>query len=424
MTERFWKKGYEFGLRGIRLFLLVTFIAVLIATLTECQPFDHYWQVVPPPKPQCRQGYAHLLSMGVTDIVTDMLLVCFPIPIILRSGMPLKRKISLIALFSMPLILIGITAARIPLVIDRRGLQQFRSVFASSEILAAAAVANAIILGSFLRDRGIKKQKYRFSSTTDSMDRRSSTRRATLQQWGSDEDLARGCGYRTRPELAEQHIGLPRPAPVADLDLLAPSWQPASLQGSDWHFSNRQSNVSQFSGSSEITTRAPDDPLPTPRGHRRVSFCDVGGLLEGGSYSSAAPSPTDSVIAHDFAASPRRGSRASSSLATNGRTHAPPARRSSRLSQQSEDHETTARPNQQLQDLRGFLCENDEIVAESSNSSTPHASDSRHASDTQPLSAEPQYPPMARSPTQTTRGSVPSLQDAGGLLSSLSSRPS
>ena len=75
MTYRFWKRGYEFGLRGIRIFLLVTFVAVVVATLSECQPFTHYWQVVPDPGPRCRQGYAHLLTMGVTDIVTDLLLV-------------------------------------------------------------------------------------------------------------------------------------------------------------------------------------------------------------------------------------------------------------------------------------------------------------------------------------------------------------
>jgi hypothetical protein len=98
LTERFWKKGYEWGLRGIRIFLVVTFITVLIATLAECRHFN-YWQVVPDPGAQCRQGYAQLLTMGITDIVTDVLLVTFPIPIIFRSAMPFKRKISLTALF-------------------------------------------------------------------------------------------------------------------------------------------------------------------------------------------------------------------------------------------------------------------------------------------------------------------------------------
>ncbi|KAF2465584.1 uncharacterized protein BDR25DRAFT_270242 [Lindgomyces ingoldianus] len=407
MTERFWKKGYEMGLRLIRGFLVATFIAVVIGTLAECDPFDHYWQVVPDAGPKCRQGYGHLLTMGVTDIITDVLLVLFPIPIIIRSAMPLKRKLSLISLFSLSLILIGIAGARVPLVIKRFGLQQFRTVLASVEILAAAAVSNAIILGSFLRDRGIKKSKYRFGSATDSMDRRSSTRRPTLQPWGSDEDLARDLGYRPNPELTQQPNSVPRPAPVADLDLLSPHGKHVPFPNSNWAFPNRQSGISQDSEESDLKARTPEDPMPSPResrgaGGRRVSFFDVGGLLEGGSHSSTTTSPTDSVIAHDFAAPPRRGSRASNGLFPNGRAHPPSARRSSRLSQQSEDYEMTVRPSQQLQDPGGLLCESHELAVEEDTSSpTP-----------------PQRAPIELTITETSPGSVSSLQDAGGLIPS------
>lgn len=410
MTERFWKRGYEYGLRGIRVFLVATFIAVLIATLAECQPFSHYWQVIPDPGPQCRQGYAHLLTMGVTDIVTDVLLVLFPIPIILRSGMPLRRKLSLVALFSMSVVLIAITGTRIPLVIERRGLQQFRTVLASSEILAATIVANAIILGSFLRDRGIKKTKYKVGSTTnDSMDRRSSTRRQTLQRFGSDEDLARSLGYRTNPELTEKKTSIPRPAPVADLNLLSPTHANAPFAGSNWQFPNRHSTASQCSDESDLKVRIPEDPLPSPRGGRRVSFFDVGGLLEGGLLSSTAPSPTDSVVAHDFATQPRRGSRASNSIMSGGRAYPPPTRRSSRLSQQSEDYEMSIRPTQQLQDPGGLLSESHEIAMEERHNASP-ASNSQHT-------LTPTQSRITRTPTETSYGTLPSIQDAGGLLS-------
>lgn len=414
MTERFWKRGYEFGLRTIRIFLAVTFIIVVIATLAECQPFDHYWQVKPDPGPRCRQGYGHLLSMGVTDIITDLLLVFFPIPIILRSGMPLGRKLSLVALFSMSIILIGITGARVPLVIEKHGLQQYRTVFASSEILAAAVVSNAIILGSFLRDRGVKKAKYKAGSTTDSMDRRSSTRRPTLQQWGSDEDLARELGYRTKPEHAELKPNIARPAQVVDLNLLSPHGHSPPFSNSTWQFPGRQSDLSQSSGDSDVKDRIIEDPLPSPRGGgRRVSFFDVGGLLEGGN-SSMAPSPTDSVIAHDFAPQPRRTSRASSSFMPNGRAYPPSARRSSRLSQQSEDYEMT-RPGQPLHDAGGLLSESDELAAEEGTSSSSATSMSQTAPPPQRPNA---LPFVARSAPNSTHPSAPSLQDAGGLLSS------
>ncbi|KAF1845164.1 uncharacterized protein K460DRAFT_385761 [Cucurbitaria berberidis CBS 394.84] len=412
LTERFWKKGYEWGLRGIRIFLVATFIIVFIATLAECHPVNHYWQVIPDPGPQCRQGYAQLLTMGITDIITDILLVAFPIPIILRSGMPIKRKLSLIGLFSLSIILIIVTAARMPAVIQRKGLQQFRTVFASSEILTAAIVSNAIILGSFLRDRGVKKPKFKAPSTTDSMERRGSARRYTNQPYSSDEDLARSLGYRTKPELAEKTSNVPRPAPVADLDLLSSSRQPGPFANNNWQFPSQKMIMPQFNGDSKLKVEDIRDPMPSPRGGRRVSWFDVGGLLE---TSAVVPSPTDSVIAHDFAPQPRRGSRASNSIIPNSRAYPPPARRSSRLSQQSEDYEMSVRPSHQLQDLGGLLSEKrEQEKAQSTPSST---SGSSHGL---PPCHE-QTAPIERHSTQTSYD-VPSLQDAGGLLSSLPPR--
>ena len=91
LTSQVWKRSYELGLRFIRYFLAVTFLAVVIATLSECQPFHHYWQIVPDPGPKCRQGVAQLITMGASDIITDVLLVIFPIPIVIKSNMAFRR---------------------------------------------------------------------------------------------------------------------------------------------------------------------------------------------------------------------------------------------------------------------------------------------------------------------------------------------
>jgi hypothetical protein len=439
LTERFWKKGYEWGLRGIRIFLAATFLMVVIATLAECRPhFHHYWQVVPDPGPKCRQGYAQLLTMGVADIITDILLVAFPIPIIFRSAMPLKRKLSLTALFSLSIILIAVTGARMPLVIGRKGVQQFRTVFASSEILAATIVANAIILGSFLRDRGVKKTKFKAPSTTDSMERRGSARRFTNQPCTSDEDLARSLGYRTKPELTDKPSTVPRPAPVADLGLLSSNRQDGPFANTNWQFPQQELGIFQ-SNSEKLSVADIRDPMPSPRAGRRVSWVDAGGLLDN---AAVAPSPTDSVIAHDFAAQPRRNSRASNSLLPNGRAYPPQARRSSRLSQHSEDYEMAARASHQLQDPGGLLSE-DRENEEQEHSPTPPSSrpstgvtrhQRRQSTTAQSISPQTtrdvppsQHPnglpfssdpaPIDQSPTQTSYDS-PSLVDAGGLLSS------
>src|ERR1700753_4476683 len=85
LTATFWKRSYEVTLKGIRWFLLLTFIAVVIATLAECQPFDHYWQVTPDPGASCRMGYAQLITMGNADMVTDALLIIFPVSLVALS---------------------------------------------------------------------------------------------------------------------------------------------------------------------------------------------------------------------------------------------------------------------------------------------------------------------------------------------------
>lgn len=344
----------------MRIFLGVTFVAVVISTLAECQPFDHYWQVVPDPGGQCRQGYANLITMGVADMMTDIVLIVFPIPVIVQSAMPLKRKISLVLLFSMSAALIAITGARVPSVIKKQGRQQFRTVFASGEILAAATISNAIILGSFLRDRGVKKAKWKFGSTTDSMER-SSTRRPTLQHFGSDEDLIRDMGgYRIKPELrAEQSQSSPRKAEAANIDMLKNGHTGTRpFSGKDWQFPQSPmspgfTNTTRASEESDLKgSVAPDAPLPSPQElrivppKRNVSFFDVGGLLEDGTAMSSVrsstiaetASPTSGASVHDFASSPRKGSRAFISDIGGLFTRSP------RPSQTEESHEMTARP--------------------------------------------------------------------------------
>lgn len=317
MVETFWRREFELTLRWVRYFLAATFVAIVIATLGECQPFNHYWQVVPDPGPKCRTGYAQLITMGVCDMITDVLLICFPIPMVLKSAIPLKRKIRLVLLFSMSIILICITGVRIPEVIRHQGRQQYRTVFASGEILGAASVSNAIVLGSFLRDRGVKKaKKYKFGSVSDSIERNSQRRPTiTSQQWGSDEDLIREMGWRLPKDL-EAKYHEPRPAPVALPASPQPHVRKPSFvgNGKGWQFADAHDSI-RDSEESDPKYAVMNDPAPSPKAPstQRLSFFDVGGLLDpsnSSAPSSLVPSPTSTTVAQDFATAPRRGSRA------------------------------------------------------------------------------------------------------------------
>ncbi|KAI6244763.1 hypothetical protein HI914_07216 [Erysiphe necator] len=191
--------SHEKNLKGIRWFLLITFLGVVAADLLECRPVSKYWQVMPDPGPHCRQGYAHLLTLGVMNIVTDLLLVIFPIPIIIRSKMCLKKKTQLILLFSLSILPGVVTIIRIPNTIGLHGSQHYRSLLVSVEILIATVCANALVLGSFVRDRGVKKQKFKITSTAESVEPIESIRGKFIRVWGSDEDLVRDLGLGVTP---------------------------------------------------------------------------------------------------------------------------------------------------------------------------------------------------------------------------------
>lgn len=281
LTDVSWERSYQHALWGVRGTLILTFAAVVISDLTECQPFSHYWQVLPDPGGQCRQGYAQLITMAVCNILTDLLLVFFPIPIILRSHVSWKRKLQLTLLFSLSLAVVAVTIYRVPHIIRKNGRQQYRSLMASVELIFATAAANALVLGSFVRDRGVKKQKFRRASAADSYDRGSNLRRPTLQQqWGSDEDLVRDMGMAVDPDLQDpSDFAAPSPAPIMKTAL-----------GNDierWQFPTRQRSDAERSEESLISREPPkpDGALITPR---RVSFFDVGGLLDDSAGTSSA----------------------------------------------------------------------------------------------------------------------------------------
>ena len=305
-------------------------------------------------------------------------------------------KISLVLLFGLSLILVAITTYRVPAIIERRGSQQFRSLLASLEILAAAAVSNALVLGSFVRDRGIKIQRFRFGSTTDTIER-TSTRRGTITQhhWGSDADLAGDVGMRLDPELRETTF-VPRPAPVARSVTSQNRRDPSDVVNSEWQFpSSGSTTISDEKMDHEGAHSPGEVPVMTSR---RMSFFDVGGFLESGYAGRVLP--------------------ANPSTASNTSTPSPP------LSRHSPTHQPVRKGSRALmQDMGGLLSPHEEVL-------DPPSSPTRNFS--RPTSSQVSTPeslpttkPIARPSTTSTwapRASLPrqntvqSLRDVGGLL--------
>ncbi|KAF2674134.1 hypothetical protein BT63DRAFT_449122 [Microthyrium microscopicum] len=329
-----WTPRYQMFLHGIRIFLCASFVGVVIAILSECQPVDHYWQVVPDPGPHCRQAYAQLFTMATADIITDILLLIFPLTILLpASGMPLLRRVKLGLLFILSGVNIIVTAWRVVSVVQHQGLQQRRTVYASGEILAAAAASNAVILGSFLRDRGVKKPKWRSSlmsdtgnntatgtraASTSTGDAPNSPRRQTISRLdcGSDEDLFSGMCYRS--DLARAEAGEETPAhrparPVLQADISR-------------HTSASPSPASTSRRASSKPRRKASTPALSPLEAMRplvktVTFSDPGGLLARAS-SRASTLADEDIGPTDIPPSNRQHVRSMSDTSTRAGTPA------------------------------------------------------------------------------------------------------
>lgn len=124
-------------------------------------------QVVPDPGPLCRQAAPFLLTHTSQMIFIDIFLALFPLPMILRSRMTYFRKFCLTAVFSSSLLLVLLSCFKIPVILKSNASQQLRTLLASFECLSACAVANLVVLLSFVRDTGPKRRKFRTESDAE-----------------------------------------------------------------------------------------------------------------------------------------------------------------------------------------------------------------------------------------------------------------
>ncbi|KAM0206267.1 hypothetical protein ACHAPQ_007684 [Fusarium lateritium] len=65
-----------------------------------CRPFTQYW-AVPPENTQCSAATNHLITNAVINITSDIMIILIPMPIFLKSQLPLQRKAVLIGVFAL-----------------------------------------------------------------------------------------------------------------------------------------------------------------------------------------------------------------------------------------------------------------------------------------------------------------------------------
>ena len=163
------------------------------------------------------------------------------------------------------------------------------------EILAAAAVSNALVLGSFIRDRGVKKARFRLGEG-NRLDNGTTSRRGTKianHSWGSDADLVGDLGIRLSPELSGKGQSLPRPAPAGLPYRYETPYRPANMDADDMTNADRDSGDTDETDLKASTRdlgrcnyRSSIADVQSPP----LSFFDVGGLLDASPPKQHQPS--------------------------------------------------------------------------------------------------------------------------------------
>ncbi|OCK93152.1 uncharacterized protein K441DRAFT_661911 [Cenococcum geophilum 1.58] len=72
-----------------------------------CHPIEEYWRVpFNPNKPQCISYINHMITATVFNVSSDLMMLCIPIPLVIRTTLPLRRKLILCGVFSLGIFVI------------------------------------------------------------------------------------------------------------------------------------------------------------------------------------------------------------------------------------------------------------------------------------------------------------------------------
>ncbi|CAG9974754.1 unnamed protein product [Clonostachys byssicola] len=94
---------------SLRQNLLVKFVAIYVAAsfvvmeilwFVWCRPFHYYWKV-PPPDLNCSAETNHMITQAVFNISSDIMIICLPMPVLIQSQLPTKRKLILCSVFAL-----------------------------------------------------------------------------------------------------------------------------------------------------------------------------------------------------------------------------------------------------------------------------------------------------------------------------------
>ncbi|KAH7142647.1 hypothetical protein B0J13DRAFT_636189 [Dactylonectria estremocensis] len=141
------------------IFLALTYFAVALTILLSCQPMHKFWQINPDPGRLCRptNSPAYVLVVVIPNVLTDLYLLSIPLPLLWGVNIGLRRRLTLMLLFSGAIFVIMAGTIRAVVIITSGPEGALSgSSWACRETFVAIVVTNLPILQPLMR-RGASK---------------------------------------------------------------------------------------------------------------------------------------------------------------------------------------------------------------------------------------------------------------------------
>ncbi|KAL4926773.1 uncharacterized protein BDV17DRAFT_268551 [Aspergillus undulatus] len=137
----------------------VTYIGVALTLVLSCQPMHKFWQISPDPGNICQpaRSMVYVLVVMIPNVLTDLYLMSIPLPLLWTVRIGMRRKITLMGLFS-GAIFVGVAAVIRAVIVITSGANGAieGSKWACRESFVSVVVANLPIIQPLIR-RGASK---------------------------------------------------------------------------------------------------------------------------------------------------------------------------------------------------------------------------------------------------------------------------
>ncbi|TGO19188.1 hypothetical protein BTUL_0005g00360 [Botrytis tulipae] len=128
--------------------IAATWTTTFLLWMLQCRPFNLNWKLTNPPQKCARVG---LLFMAISIIVTNVILIAIPLPMIWRTQMVTATKLKVSAVFLVGIFLVVISIIRTVLQESKTQQIDDRFFWGNMECLLMAFFANAPILNALYR---------------------------------------------------------------------------------------------------------------------------------------------------------------------------------------------------------------------------------------------------------------------------------